>query len=253
MLRTFGVSQAVLVHVAGSSAAGKRAARRLEAICEQYRTAELSVRPQILTGSPATEIVQAAVAADVDLVGIPWKPKSWLQRSLIGSVTKDLARLCDRPFLVFRGGAGGGEAENDGLSVVYASDLGHSDRTVLPLLENGEVVIDKLTVVHAGHRAPDPEAETARRTDIQERLDQVVERLRSGSVATDPFQVSSETLVGSPRRVLRGYIRRWQPDLAIIGKGGMSHGVEGVLGSVAEDIAYRASASVLIVPGDGSA
>lgn len=257
-LRDLGVRDVELLSVVGSSHAGRRAAHRLEEYVAAFRntgtdgttTNTTDVTTNVRTGSPAQEIVRGAENRECGLIAIPWKRKSRLQRSLVGSVTRDVARLSDTPVLVFRDRRSDGD---DGLSLVYATDLGPVDEAVLPIIEEATTPIRSLTLIHAGERAPDPTTETRRAEEVENRLSAVKERVEARRGGARPYPIDTAALIGRPRKSIRRFLTWRRPDLAIVGKGGRRHGINGILGSVAEEVAYRATTSVLIVPsGDAS-
>jgi len=281
-----GVSRARVLHVASTAAAGRRGTDRIEAICKRYRSESCSVAAEIRTGSTVPEIIAATVADETDLIVFPWKRQSLLKRSLMGNVMRDLARQTDLPLLVVRSGGAGGSGgrlkpnpeddgpEDDGpekdgpddrrhrdeapkspavepagLFVLFATDLGESDEQIASVFTGGSVSLAGLQLVYAGERAPDPQAEQRRATRVQEALDRLAARIGTNLPQSQPVPVETETLVGPARTRLPRYIRRVEPDLVVIGKGGSVHGIGGIMGSVSEEVAYRAPVSVLIVPG----
>jgi nucleotide-binding universal stress UspA family protein len=230
------------------------------------------VSPEIRTGSTVQEIVAATVAGETDLIVFPWKRQTLLKRSLMGNVMRDLARQTDLPLLVVRSGettgehgppeevgGGDGPAPRDGkpdsvgpaaagLSALFATDPGVPEEPIISILTDGSIPLSRLKLVYAGERAPDPHAEEERTRQVQDALDRIASRIEMDLPQSSPIPVQTETLVGSPRDRLPRYIRRVEPDLVLIGKGGGSGGIAGIMGSVSEEVAYRAPVSVLIVP-----
>ncbi len=243
LMERLGLQTFRLLHVASSAGAGRRGAPRLEELVKGLQE-EISVSSQILTGSPPVEILQGAAAWNADLIAIPWKHKNWLQRSLVGSVTRDILRMNDRSTLVFRPSGGRSGAP---LHVVFATDFHRIDDVVTPVFARSGLSIGKLHIFHAGERAPDPKAEEERRHSVTSRLNDIAGTIRDAYRAAAPLDIEVVDHVGSPRREVVKFVSTVTPDLVIVGKGRREKR-SSILGSVAEEIAYRASSSVLIIP-----
>ncbi|MFW5826440.1 MAG: universal stress protein [Alkalispirochaeta sp.] len=235
-----------LLHVAGSATGSRRTAREVEQLAEELTRAgisreELTVSAQTTTGSAVTEIIQTAVAQEADLIAVPWKRKNWVQRSLLGSTSLDLIRLAPIPVLIQKSSLGRNPGAEEPLSVLYASDLGKSDERAVRLIEGGALGSIRLTILNAGRRAPDPQAESRRVAAVEAALTGLAERVRS---VVDT--VETVAITGSSRTVIPAYLRREKFHVAILGTG--SSGSQPILGSTAEEVAYRSPGSVLIVP-----
>ncbi len=248
LLVQLGVKSVRFIHVASTVGASKRAASQLEELVRHMTREEISLSSQILTGSPVMEILQGAAAFEADVIAIPWKRKSWLQRSLVGSVTRDVLRMNDLPTLVYRARSIDGTGP---LRLVYASDLGPSDESVIPILTAGSLQLQSVKVVHADERAPDPEAEDVRRQSVKGRLESIIHEISQAYGGPQVLDVDWEERVGKPRREVLKYVTRVKPDLVVLAKSGKPRGFAAFLGSVAEETAYRAHASVLVIPPEG--
>jgi nucleotide-binding universal stress UspA family protein len=246
LLSRLSIHNVRLLHVAGSAAAARRSAGRLEATANEVSDsfgaqADLTLSAQTVSGSAVTEIIQTAVSQEVHVIGVPWKRKNWVQRSLLGSTSLDLIRLSDIPVLIQKTSSGRTPQREEPLSVLYATDLNHSDATVFPLIESGALGAIRLTIITAGERAPDPQAESRRVETAETALARLAERVRP----VVP-QVETVSLTGPSKRVIPRYLRREKFHVAVIGKG--AAGAQPILGSTAEEVAYKSPGSVLIVP-----
>ncbi|MFW5695599.1 MAG: universal stress protein [Alkalispirochaeta sp.] len=235
-----------LLHVAGSSNRARRAAQKVEGMAREIADSadmseELTISAQTVTGSAVSEIIETAVAQEVDVIAVPWKRKNWVQRSLLGSTSLDLIRLSPVPVLIQKPTLGRNPTVEEPLSVLYATDLRDADRTVFPLIERGALGAIDLTILTVGHRAPDPRAEARRIAAAESALEDLAARVRPVANSVRPVV---ET--GASRNVIPAYLRRERFDVAVIGSG--VSGAQPILGSTAEEVAYRSPSSVLMVP-----
>jgi len=237
LLARLSIHHVRLLHVAGSSSGARRSAATVEEIAGDLTDTgksggELTVSAQTTSGSAVTEIIQTAVAQEVDVIAVPWKRKNWVQRSLLGSTSLDLIRMAPIPVLIQKSSVGRNPGAEEPLSVLYATDLSESDETVFPLIESGALGSIKLTILTAGRRAPDPEAEARRVEAAEAVLNNLSERVRP--VVHD---VRTVAITGSSRKVIPAYLRREKFHVAILGTGSSS--TQPILGSTAEEVAYR--------------
>lgn len=242
-LHYFGTQRAELLHVI-SSGHGERNLRRLETVRELLleNADGIEVATRVTSGSAAMEISRVAREIGASFVSVPWKRKNWLQRTLVGSTTKDIIRLSDHPLFIYKGFGTRSVGEKVPFVVLYATALGGSDETVLPFLNWSGLAADPVVLVHVGPRAPDPVAEERRKEEVDESLRRLAERCNGSS-----GEVEMLNLTGSPGRAIRQAARRRQANLLVIGKSERSAGLTGSLGSTAATIAYNASQSVFIV------
>jgi len=201
-----------------------------------------ALETHVTTGAPATAIVRSPRECGASFICIPWKRKSWLQRTLIGSTTKDVVRMADVPVLVLKGYRRAlSSQETTEARVVYATDFHEVDAVVLPFFSEGGLAVSELHILHVGERAPDPIAE-------QNRIATVIAGLnRLAREAVVP-KVERITWSGNPKRAIPRYGRLVNADLVIVGKADTAGGVGAILGSTAEAVAYAHRISVLVVP-----
>ena len=246
LLARLSIHNVRLLHVAGSAGSARRSADTLETMAHEIADAfapaeQLTISAQTVSGSAVSETIETAVAQEADVIAVPWKRKNWVQRSLLGSTSLDLIRLADTPILIQKNNPGRTPESGEPLSVLYATDLKESDENVFPLIESGALGAIALTILTAGQRAPDPQAESRRMEAVEAGLEELAERVR-------PVvrEVHTVALTGSSRKVIPAYLRREKFHVAILGKS--NSGAQPILGSTAEEVAYRSPGSVLIVP-----
>lgn len=200
----------------------------------------IGVELLVKSGSPALEVARTAWEIGAAFIYFPYKRKSWIQQTLVGSTTKDVIRLTSLPVFVFRQRLVG--TPDDPLRIVYPTAFGDTDREVVPYLEYPGLAAEQLILLHVRERAPDPAAERRRR----ETCDANLQRL-SDEVAANYADVSSLQIVGSPRRAIPRIARRENAGLLVVGKSEHSGGLSAVMGSVAGELAKSAPCSVFIV------
>ncbi|MFW5960573.1 MAG: universal stress protein [Chitinivibrionales bacterium] len=189
-------------------------------------------------------ICYAVGDTESDIVCFPWRGKTVLQRTLFGSVSKDVIRLSQHPVFIFKKRL---QYYSKGVkltSILYATDFQAIDREIMPYLAYEGLEADKLIIMNVGTRAPDPEAEKSRVQAVKRDLN----RLKS------ECEESYETLetiveIGSARRKIVKQAKRNSIDLIVTGKGDRSVHGNPILGSTAEYIPHHSNCSMMIIPG----
>jgi nucleotide-binding universal stress UspA family protein len=243
-LSLFGTRKITFLHVVefGVAAAG-RAEKRLWRVSEQAAERGFESRVLVRNGSAANEIVRVSEEEEeeADFIVFSWKPKSWIQRSILGSTTRDVIRLADLPVFVHKHNRPAPDEE--GMTVLYATDFKATDADVGPYLSSPGLSGHRLRLMHVGERAPDPAAERARLIDVESNL------ARLAGEFSGNFDETAETAtVGNPRREIVREARRIGADVVIVGKSDAPAGLGAVLGSTAEELPHTARCSVLIIP-----
>lgn len=238
----FGTRHVYLLHVVefGVAAAG-RAERHLRRIEKTVREKGLEPRVLVRNGSAANEIVRAAEEEEADYICFTWKRKSWIQRSILGSTTKDVIRLSDKPVFVQKRGRP--VPEPGRMSVLYATDFQATDANVSPYLRFSGLAAKQLWLIHVGERAPDPQAEANRTALVQDNLERLANEFSENFEQCDIIST-----VGNPRREVVREARRLGADLIVLGKADVRGTLGAVLGSTAEEMPHSAKSSVLIIP-----
>lgn len=272
-LGRLGTEEVVLLHVVGGEAEhAHRARSRLEEACEQITARGLSCRTMVRRGSSASVIVELARSEGLDFICVPWKRKSWLQRTLVGSVTTDVVRLADVPVLVHKesrgdaqraaeaaGGTAGDGAGRGGTAtagtgtdtpqklsgVLFATNFQATDASVVPYAAYCGRIARELHILNVRERAPDPAAEEKREREVQANL----ERL-AGECSGEYASVEKSAVLGSPRRSILRYAGRNSIELIVLGKSDAPAPLAGMMGSTAEEVSHSARCSVLIVAPD---
>jgi nucleotide-binding universal stress UspA family protein len=252
-LRVLGLERVVLLHL-GSFRKRVEHEDRLSRYAVLFREEGLATEVRVGSGSPALQIHTIAVQEGLDCIVFCWKMKTRLQRAVTGSVTLDVIRMSSLPVFVYKRSLSSivssqtvvsdTPAEEEPVKetkVMYATDFGSADAAIIPYLNRDNFPVDRLIILHAGHRAPDPAAERERIRRVKNNLNRL--SLQCGIPDTETLPV-----MGTPGKAVARHARRLGADVIILGKTASSRGLSSMLGSVAEAVAFRAWCSVLIVP-----
>jgi nucleotide-binding universal stress UspA family protein len=109
--RMKGVHEVVLFHVVSSGesqehvdAKMKESEEELNATKAEFEAAGIKASVQVVVGSPAEEIIEAAEKEDVSLVAMSSHGKGWVKQLIVGSVAYEVSKNGTRPVLVVRAG-----------------------------------------------------------------------------------------------------------------------------------------------------
>ncbi len=240
--RHFDTDTIYLFTVIPGSLRGERHARKkMETLAEACNETGMDVHIEIRFGAPAVEIINAADSLKADFIAIPWERKSVLQHALMGSVTKDVIRLSDKPIFIYKQWL---LKKSDKLTtVIFAADFNPVEEGILPYLTYPGLAAEHLMILNVGDRAPDPKSETLRLEKIEEKMAGIEKKCDTLYERIDRL-----IMTGSPEKAIPRQARKEGADLIIIGKHGDGSTRQKVLGSTAENIVHRASCSVLVIP-----
>lgn len=90
------------------------------------------------------------------------------------------------------------------------------------------------------------EVETALRTQAEKTLSTATAKLREGK-GSNRLNITTEVLIGSPKRVIVEEAEKWGADLIVVGSHGYRSWERMLLGSVSQTVALHAECSVEIV------
>lgn len=237
-LRALGVTEVVLLHIAGTDpslneARSKEIREKLQPLADDLASNGLRVETYLSHGSPALTITRMSEELGCDLIAFCWKAKSWLQRTLVGSTTLDVVRMSELPVLVLK------HTQNEG--VLYATNFHAADAAVISHLNTPRLSARPLCLLHVGERAPDPMAESRRSDESRTHLE------RLAAECGENVEIRQVESANVARAVVRE-AKRFGASTIVLGKSRAPAGLSTVLGSTAERVAYNATASVLIIP-----
>lgn len=229
------------------------AARDLENIAVELRTAGLQVHTKVFFGRAWEELTREALRGDYGVLIVGSRQRSSAARVFFGSTSYKLIRSCPIPVWVVKPGE-----VRDVREVMVASDFSdvaqiatHAGVAIAQLLNA------KLFVVHALEfpfetylrtaGVSDVEVSNYRRQMHEEVTSNINEQLAQTDYRTLPYGVKLEIVEGSPDAVLPHYVDDNAVDLMVIGTHGRSGFASLMLGNTAERVLAHVHCSLLAV------
>lgn len=223
----------------------ERRERALETQRRIFEDAGFDVETSVMRGTPHRRINGLAERIGADLIIVGSRGQSPLERRLIGSTARNVARTAVAPLLIERIRDRGGEPEvaREHLfrEVLYATDFsGNADRAFEQFahLRSATEEATLLHVLGPEQRRSDLGIEDPT-TRLEELADQLVER-----------DIEANTLVreGVPGDEILAAEEMVDPTLILMGSRGLSRLRRLLIGSVSEEVVARSNANVLLVP-----
>ncbi len=239
-LAHLGTNRVVLLHVSAGVVTAATEAKLQELAAKLADAGGPRIDSRARSGSPAFEITTIAGEEAVDFIYIPWKRKSWIQRTLVGSTTRDVIRLSELPVLVSKHTRSGGAGRR--FRVLYPTSFSDTDRYVVPYLATRGLAADELILLTVRDRAPDPTADNREHRARVANLERLAHEVQENYKAVTELE-----LIGNPRRDIPRVARRRDVDFLILGKSDRTDALAAMMGSVAEEVANSAPCSVFIV------
>lgn len=212
---------------------------------------DVTVGIKVMKGSAAETIARLAEVIDAELICVGRRGMSSLRRTLMGSTTRRLVRLADRPVLVVMR-----PVTTPYRHAVVGHDLTPSAKRAARLARQLVPMTGRLTAVH-GYQDPlmnmppglITDEDRTRRFETAKILGDRKGRLE---IALDPLVVSGKewSLVieqGDPRSLILGSARARKADLIAVGSAARTGVNRLIVGSVAEGVLERATCDVLVV------
>ena len=211
----------------------------------------LEVVPQVLRGTPARAIVDAARAMAADVIVMGSRGRGAVASMLPGSVSSDVIDLAASPVLIARA------RHID--RVVLAWDGSRCAATAVGLVRRWPIF--RRTAIHVlSVAAPHPPWSTGFPSvdssqlattygESLERSRSVHEKLAaelSAELTAFGFNVTKQVVEGDPGAEIIDCARAWDADLIVMGTHGLTGASRLVLGSAARDVLRRAPCSILV-------
>lgn len=259
-MREFGTQEMTLVHVAKplrgptaqSLARVEEFRGRLNGLADNLRENGFEVTVRVPTGAPVAEVVKEVEAKDPDVVLVGSRSHTLIQEAFIGSVAWDIVRNAGHPVLLQRIDPNRGDPEaalespGTGLPkhVVFPTDFSDTAARARPwLLELAGNGVPSFSLLHVM-----PTVSEEGKNFAENEFDELARELREQG-ATD---VSYRIPIGTPyEEILKAGGNRADA-LVVMGTHGRGLLPGVVLGSVGRQVVRRASARVLLLPGDES-
>ncbi len=232
---------------------------RLEAEIDSFDPKEeTSLRQTVLTGKPATEIIQYADINEISLIAITASGKSGDGPWLLGNISSKILRGITRPVLLVRAPAAEEPIAKRSLikKVLVPLDGSELGESAIPQVEALAKALDfDIVLLHvmepvitaampglASVTIPSAKEEAKRETESLEYLEEMEAKLRSSGLNT-----SSELRSGSAAEEIITYAEENNIDLIAMSTHGRSGIGRWVFGSVTDKVLHAGDVPVLTV------
>jgi len=258
-LQRYGIEEIHLITVTSpnvttgmpGSDVGERTRRALDRQRELLEAEGFSVETHAMRGTPHRRINGLADRVDADLMIVGSRGQSPLERRLIGSTARNVARTAARPLLVQRivEGEEDHEVANEHLfqRVLYATDFSENAQRAFQQFRNLQTPTQEATLLHVAPPGRRSGSETDRVDDAEARLAELADELEGMGIDTRTVVREGEAV----EEILAAEAE-FDPTTILMGSRGRSRMRRLLLGSVSEDVTAQASSNVLLVPPSGT-
>ena len=230
---------------------GERTRRALDRQRDLLEAEGFSVETHAMRGTPHRRINGLADRVDADLVIVGSRGQSPLERRLIGSTARNVARTTARPLLVQRivEGEDDHEVANEHLfqQVLYATDFSENAQRAFQQFRNLQTPTQEATLLHVAPPGRRSGSETDRVDDVEGRLAELADELEGMGIDTRTVVREGEAV----EEILAAEAE-FDPTTVLMGSRGQSRMRRLLLGSVSEDVTAQARSNVLLVPPSGT-
>jgi len=264
-LRTLGAEKATLLHVLNIRDVGglyismkQLIEPHIQVQVEELRKAGLETRSDTALGRPAYEINRYAVERGVSVIVAGTHGESMLKEILLGSVTRDLLQIAQKPVLLVPTYPFLGEesASRCGAAcrrlfehVLFATDFSDSARWAFQYLEHAAAEAHpEVTFFHV-QDLPRMEPYLKPMLGQFDRIDtERLKLLEEGILAKGARKTSHAIAHGRPDQLLVQRANSGPFSLLILGTQGRSYLPEAFLGRVAHYVAHHVDIPILFIP-----
>lgn len=241
-LKSLGATDIVLLNVATPGLENSKHTKRLmDRMGSALRELEVNVTLTIKTGHVSVQIVEASNEYKTDMIHIPWRKNQLLHRLILGSTTKEVVRLSEKPVFIDKDGPH--RLYLKGITnILYATDFNEASERALPYVAHLGTAERNLKLFHVGHRSADPYSEKRRIKATYTRLDELKQQFESGYA-----QVETEATIGTPHKHILYKSKKDDVDLIITGRFN-DRPLRQIIGSNTQEVADRAGCSMLVIP-----
>ncbi|MFO7967233.1 MAG: universal stress protein [Archaeoglobaceae archaeon] len=240
-LQSSNIKTVHLLHVISEGLESKdRIQKYLEEVAQTLPT-DIKINLEVREGHIATKIAQTANDIDTDLVYIMSNRRGFMYQTFLGSTSRDLLRLTDKPVLVHktRPSLLSGETID---KILYATDFGPTAQKALQYIKKAAQFAGELYVLHVGSRAPDPFEEKKRQQEVNEKLENIEKELENYFGYIEPIST-----VGTPHKAIQKTSEEKKVDVIVLGRLSRA-GPENILGTTSERVSGCARSSILLIP-----
>lgn len=202
---------------------------------------EIELSTEVRGGHVASEITRVANDIGADFIYITSNHRGFMYRTFLGSTSRDVIRLTDKPAFVHKSRPYL-MAQEPVFKILYATDFGPTAQKALEYVKYLGELVEEIYLLHVGKRAPDPFEEKMRQQEVNSKLEDLENELK------DHFKsIESIPAIGSPHKVIHSYSERKEVDLIIMGRLSRPGGPN-IMGSTSERVSGSTSSSILLIP-----
>ncbi|MFC4248491.1 universal stress protein [Natribaculum luteum] len=203
------------------------------------------VEMHVVRGTPHRRINDVAKRVGADMIVVGSKGQSPLERRLIGSTARNVARTSVRPLLIERivEEDDGHEVAREHLfqRVLYATDFSENADRAFDQFRVLKNATEEATLVHVSDREQQEAGISTE--EARERLESMADDLESYGIDTTIDVREDEPVEG-----ILAAEEEYDPTVILMGSRGQSRLRRLLIGSVSESVTARAKSNVLIVP-----
>ncbi len=187
------------------------------------------------------EICEAATENDIGFIFLPWRRKSKVYRTLLGSTAKEVVRLTDQPVLVYKSFPENGKEENI-YRILYPTDLKGAAARAVPYVKALGKQASAVVLLHAGQRAADPVSEEKRQKAINKQMGELK------NIFSPYFSIiESNSSIGIPYRNILKQVDDKLIDLIVMGRFNKIP-IHTIMGSTSVRVVDQARCSLMLIP-----
>ena len=231
----------------------REASQRAEAVIEALRPAlrprAASTAVRIVDGRPVPTILDAATAWSADLILVGSNDRGAIHRALLGSVSDEVVRAAPCPVLVVKRRVARFErmlVATDGSLHAEAAVRFVATLAVPPTAELRVCAVSETPDAVPGSDRDDRAAKLVLLTETETRTAVHAVTSALDILASLACPIQSSLRHGDARRELTEEVRRWAPDLLVLGARGRTAAREASLGRVTETLLRQARCPTLV-------
>ncbi|WP_255197462.1 universal stress protein [Halorarius litoreus] len=209
-----------------------------------FEDAGFRVETHAVRGTPHRRINGLADRIHADLVVVGSRGESPLERRLIGSTARNMARTSTRPLLVTRiTGGDDHDVAHEHLfeRVLYATDFSENAERAFDQFAHLQHATTEALLLHV--LGPEQRQRDEGRADAEGRLAALADDLEGRGI-----DVETRVVEGEPVQEILAAEQSFRPSTVLLGARGLSPMRRLLLGSVSERVTARANCNVLLVP-----
>ncbi len=210
----------------------------------------ITVNYKIVTGIPWIEIVDFSEKGDFSFILIGSHGSSFLDRSLLGSVTEKVVQHSKKPILIYKlkkGKEEGLYCENIFRKILYCTDFSSSSEKCIPYIENMVSTNQQLIILHVQDLRNLKYTEPEKIDEFNKRDLERLENLKKHFESKNFKNVMTLLTTGYSITEILNYSISEKPTLIVIGRKGKTDLKEMLLGGVSQTIIHKSEIPIFLV------